>query len=172
MPSRTASTVLQSDESRKTFIVLLVTIIFLALDSLNPVKIIARGSGIPEYVVAYPAMVALCYIIYVNINDIVYDFARIFFKSILSIFFKQIDVVGLDNIPPTGPIIFAGNHQNQFVDGAMLVTNLPGDKRVGVMVAEKSYKQRIIGTFMKLMHCVPVKRPQDAAKKQIGFSPI
>ena len=111
MPSRTTSTVLQSDESRKTFIILLVTIIFLALDWLNPIKIITRGSGIPADIIAYPALLALLYVLYVNIDDIVYDFARIFFKSILSIFFKQIDVVGLDNIPPTGPIIFAGNHQ-------------------------------------------------------------
>ena len=142
MPSRTASTVLQSDESRKTIIIILTTIILLSIDALNPVKILSRGSGLPPYRCAYPACLFLCYIIYINIDDIVYDFARIFFKSILSIFFKQIDVVGLDNIPPTGPIIFAGNHQNQFVDGAMLVTNLPGDKRVGVMVAEKSFNQR------------------------------
>lgn len=55
---------------------------------------------------------------------------------------------------------------NQFVDGAvMLVTN---PHRVGFLVAEKSYNQRIIGDFAKAVGSIPVSRPQDQAKRGPG----
>lgn len=55
---------------------------------------------------------------------------------------------------------------NQFVDGAvMLVTN---PHRLSFLVAEKSYHQRIVGDFAKLVGSIPVARPQDTAVKGVG----
>jgi glycerol-3-phosphate O-acyltransferase / dihydroxyacetone phosphate acyltransferase len=34
----------------------------------------------------------------------------------------QVDIVGIDNIPKHGPVIFSGNHSNQFVDGVVVLT--------------------------------------------------
>ena len=96
----------------------------------------------------------------------IYDGVRVFFRSILSIFFRQVDIVGIDNIPKHGPIIFSGNHSNQFVDGIMVLTT--AQHRVGFLIAEKSYNHPIIGTFAKLAGAVPVKRPQDSATKSKG----
>lgn len=96
----------------------------------------------------------------------IYDGVRVFFRSILSIFFRQVDIVGIDNIPKHGPIIFSGNHSNQFVDGIMVLTT--AQHRVGFLIAEKSYNHPIIGTFAKLAGAVPVQRPQDSAKKCTG----
>lgn len=39
---------------------------------------------------------------------------------------------------------------------------------LGFLIAEKSYNHPIIGTFAKLAGAVPVKRPQDSAKKMTG----
>ena len=50
-------------------------------------------------------------------------------------FFKDITVLGLDNIPNKGPVIFCGNHNNQFVDGTILFTTASRDVRF--MVAAK-----------------------------------
>lgn len=76
------------------------------------------------------------------------------------------EVLGRENIPPHGPIIFTGNHMNQFVDGAVLVVTIP--HRVGFLVAEKSYNKRIIGDFSKALGAIPVSRPQDKAKAGPG----
>jgi glycerol-3-phosphate O-acyltransferase / dihydroxyacetone phosphate acyltransferase len=55
---------------------------------------------------------------------------------------------------------------NQFVDGAvMLVTN---HHRLSFLVAEKSFNQRIVGDFAKLVSSIPVARPQDTAVKGTG----
>jgi len=74
--------------------------------------------------------------------------------------------LGKENIPAHGPILFTGNHQNQFVDAATILVTCPHP--VGFLIAEKSYHQRIIGDFAKAVGCIPVARPQDAAKKGPG----
>jgi glycerol-3-phosphate O-acyltransferase/dihydroxyacetone phosphate acyltransferase len=54
----------------------------------------------------------------------------------------------------------------QFVDGAvMLVTN---PHRLSFLVAEKSFNQRIVGDFARLVGSIPVARPQDTAQKGPG----
>ena len=41
-------------------------------------------------------------------------------RIITSTFFRRIDVVGLENVPADGAIIFAGNHPNALMDGWLL----------------------------------------------------
>lgn len=91
---------------------------------------------------------------------------KVFFHSILSIFFSSIEVLGRENIPEHGPVIFTGNHMNQFVDGAVITICSP--HKVGLLVAEKSFNQRIIGDFAKASGAIPVSRPQDKAKTGPG----
>ncbi|KAJ1438142.1 hypothetical protein B484DRAFT_444813 [Ochromonadaceae sp. CCMP2298] len=91
---------------------------------------------------------------------------KTFFHSILSIFFTSMEVLGKQNIPAHGPVIFTGNHMNQFVDGAVILVTNP--RRVGFLVAEKSMKKRIVGDFAALCGSIPVARPQDKAVKGAG----
>ena len=43
----------------------------------------------------------------------------------LQIFFKRIEIVGVENIPHTGSVIFFGNHPNSLLDPAMLISFVP-----------------------------------------------
>jgi glycerol-3-phosphate O-acyltransferase/dihydroxyacetone phosphate acyltransferase len=85
---------------------------------------------------------------------------------VLSIFFSSIEIYGKENIPRIGPAIFTSNHNNQFVDGAMVVATNPF--QVSFLVAEKSMKKRIIGDFARAVGGISVKRPQDCAKAGEG----
>ncbi|CEM05710.1 unnamed protein product [Vitrella brassicaformis CCMP3155] len=87
-------------------------------------------------------------------------------KVILHVFFREVDVVGLERIPLYGPVIFVGNHSNQFVDGAMLIGKMPRD--VSFLVAAKSFHRPVIGMLCKGAGCIPVKRPQDLTFKGKG----
>ena len=40
----------------------------------------------------------------------------LFSKMVLSIYFKETQIIGIDNVPKQGPIIFVGNHANQYID--------------------------------------------------------
>lgn len=76
-----------------------------------------------------------------------------------NVFFREVDVIGLENIPAEGPVVFYGNHQNQFMDAVMIRAHC--GRPVRFIIAEKSMSRAIIGQFASLMGAVPVVRPQD-----------
>ena len=99
-------------------------------------------------------------------KQLLYFSVKVFFHSILSIFFRDVEIIGRQNIPQYGPIIFTSNHANQFIDSVVMLTTC--QRTVSYLVAEKSWKRRIIGDIAWAMGAVPVKRAQDSAKKGSG----
>lgn len=57
-------------------------------------------------------------------------------------FFRDISVIGGKNVPKKGPVIFCGNHSNQFVDGSILFATAPRDVRF--LVAGKSMRRPVV----------------------------
>lgn len=76
-----------------------------------------------------------------------------------NVFFREVDIIGLENIPKEGPVVFYGNHQNQFMDAIMIRAHC--GRPVRFLIAEKSLNRPIIGQFARLLGSVPVVRPQD-----------
>jgi hypothetical protein len=65
----------------------------------------------------------------------IYNSIRMLMNFVVHQIFRDITVLGTHNIPKTGPIIFCGNHQNQFIDGCILYAKAQRDVRF--MVAAK-----------------------------------
>eukprot|EP01060_Flectonema_neradi_P006073 TRINITY_DN14057_c0_g1_i1.p1 TRINITY_DN14057_c0_g1~~TRINITY_DN14057_c0_g1_i1.p1 ORF type:complete len:637 (+),score=74.35 TRINITY_DN14057_c0_g1_i1:82-1992(+) len=99
-------------------------------------------------------------------NTLKHWLLRLYFQMIIYIFYREVDVIGEENIPPDRPIIFCGNHQNQFVDALMLYTSAP--RTVGFIIAAKSMKRQIVGSFARFCEAIPVVRPQDEARRGSG----
>eukprot|EP00002_Diphylleia_rotans_P027466 TRINITY_DN5507_c0_g1_i1.p1 TRINITY_DN5507_c0_g1~~TRINITY_DN5507_c0_g1_i1.p1 ORF type:complete len:445 (-),score=106.61 TRINITY_DN5507_c0_g1_i1:275-1609(-) len=95
-----------------------------------------------------------------------YRILRLFFRMIVNIFFRDIEVVGLENIPTDGGAIIAGNHFNQFIDAMLLLTSCP--RTLSFLAADKSMKRPVIGWFGRALHAIPVVRPQDSAMAGAG----
>ena len=95
-----------------------------------------------------------------------YSVIKVYSSIAINSFFGEIDVVGLEHIPNTGPVILVGNHKNQFVD-AMMVTSIVR-RKVSFLAAEKSMHRRFIGDAARAMDAIPVIRPQDRARASPG----
>lgn len=91
---------------------------------------------------------------------------RVLCKALVRFFFRDVTVVGKERIPCYGPVIFVGNHNNQFVDAVMLIASLP--RYVRFMIAEVSLKRPVIGDLARLAGSIAVKRPQDCSYSGIG----
>lgn len=76
-----------------------------------------------------------------------------------SVYFREVTVVGRENIPRTGAVVFYGNHQNQFIDALMMHSHC--GRPVRFLMAEKSFHRPVIGTLGRIFNSVPVVRPQD-----------
>ena len=76
-------------------------------------------------------------------------------RTIANTFFRRIDVVGLENVPPDGAVIFAGNHPNALMDGWLLTAKC-GRSPLHFMVNAKLWNYRILAPFLNASGAVPV----------------
>jgi glycerol-3-phosphate O-acyltransferase/dihydroxyacetone phosphate acyltransferase len=130
--------------------------------SSSPVKIFLHVfPSVAPWHIASVCLILGIYIFISEFKSLLFFFAKIFFQSILSIFFRDVEIIGRDNIPRHGPIIYTVNHANQFIDAVTLVCTC--QHRVSLLMAETSWKRRIIGDIAWALDVVPVKRAQDDA---------
>jgi hypothetical protein len=94
--------------STSTHVALSLLIIVLATPSINPVLATTEVIGIHPLVVTTLALLFLIQAVLADLRPVVLYLMRIFLHSIMSIFFRSIEVVGTENIPIRGPIIFTG----------------------------------------------------------------
>ena len=87
-------------------------------------------------------------------------------QTTIKIYFKNIHIIGEENIPLDGPLIICGNHSNQFIDPMMIMNYCP--RQISFTMASSSYNKPVIGTAAKMMKAIPVNRPEDFKKEGIG----
>jgi glycerol-3-phosphate O-acyltransferase/dihydroxyacetone phosphate acyltransferase len=75
-------------------------------------------------------------------------------------FFRRIDVVGFENIPAEGPVIFAGNHPNALMDGWLLTAKC-GRWPLHFLGDAKLWKYRTLGPILNATGAIPVYRREE-----------
>jgi len=99
---------------------ILLLIILFSFDELNPISVVCSYTGgvVSERFLGGCAAFWLFVILIHERSQILYYMVIVFFRcTINNMFFRTVEVIGLDNLPSTGPVILTGNHNNQFVDG-------------------------------------------------------
>jgi glycerol-3-phosphate O-acyltransferase / dihydroxyacetone phosphate acyltransferase len=81
------------------------------------------------------------------------------FRRLLTIFFKRVEVSGVENIPRESPVIFAVNHPNGLVDPLFIIGYVP--RRVSFLAKAPLFKMPVIGYIVRALESVPVYRKQD-----------
>jgi glycerol-3-phosphate O-acyltransferase/dihydroxyacetone phosphate acyltransferase len=89
-----------------------------------------------------------------------YAVVRTFVRFLLAIFYRRVDVVGVDNVPAEGGLVVAANHHNSVVDAMLLIARLP--RRVRTLANAPLFGHVLIGPFLRLVGALPVHRRQEA----------
>lgn len=95
-----------------------------------------------------------------EVDDEVYKVARNWAKSLMTLAGGKVTVVGLDNIPKDGPIVFVSNHQSNF-DIPLLLGYIPCKK--GFVAKAETKKMPIVGDWMTYLKCVFMDRENPRA---------
>lgn len=82
-------------------------------------------------------------------------------ELVLRIFFRRLEVAGMEHVPPTGPVLFVLNHPNALVDPLLLMTLAP--RPVVFLAKEPLFRMPVIGQVVRAMRSVPVYRRMDGA---------
>ncbi|HYC63029.1 MAG TPA: lysophospholipid acyltransferase family protein [Thermoanaerobaculia bacterium] len=82
-----------------------------------------------------------------------------FFRFCLRVFFKRIELLGLDRVPLRDAIIFAVNHPNGLVDPLFLLCFAP--KPVSFLAKAPLFRWPIIGWIIRAFDAIPVYRKEE-----------
>lgn len=81
-------------------------------------------------------------------------------RVIANTFFRRIDVVGIENVPAEGPVIFAGNHPNALMDGFLLIAKC-GRWPLHFMANAKLWDYRLLVPMLNAVGAVPIYRREE-----------
>lgn len=93
---------------------------------------------------------------------LVYRMLRWFLRLVTHVFYRQVEVVGSENIPSAQDgraVIFAGNHPNSLIDPVLIVTTC--GRLVSFAAKDVLFRSRLLRVVLKAMGAVPLARPQD-----------
>ena len=74
-------------------------------------------------------------------------------------FYRRFQMAGLENVPKGKPILFAPNHQNAFIDGAILGYKL--GKPIYFLGRSDVFKKRFARWLLSGFNCLPIYRERD-----------
>jgi glycerol-3-phosphate O-acyltransferase/dihydroxyacetone phosphate acyltransferase len=80
-------------------------------------------------------------------------------KLAMRVYFRRVEVVGLEHVPKDEPVIFVLNHPNALVDPAFLLCLAP--RRVSFLAKAPLFRMPVLGYFVRKMDSLPVYRRQD-----------
>jgi 1-acyl-sn-glycerol-3-phosphate acyltransferase len=89
-----------------------------------------------------------------------YVVVRALARFLLALFYRRIDVVGVENVPAEGGLVVAANHHNSVVDAMLLIARLP--RQVRTLANAPLFGHLLIGPFLRLVGALPVHRRQEA----------
>jgi glycerol-3-phosphate O-acyltransferase/dihydroxyacetone phosphate acyltransferase len=90
-----------------------------------------------------------------------------FLRVVTRVFFRQIEIVGAEHIPATGPVLFAGNHPNSLIDPVLIITTC--GRKVHFAAKDTLFKGRIMRALLRGLGAVPLARKVEHDGK--GASP-
>ncbi len=81
----------------------------------------------------------------------------------LRLFFRRIEVVGVEHVPSSGPLLFVLNHPNGLVDPALVYVSMP--RRVSFLAKSTLFDNPIGAFVLRALEILPVYRRHDEGAK-------
>jgi glycerol-3-phosphate O-acyltransferase / dihydroxyacetone phosphate acyltransferase len=77
----------------------------------------------------------------------------------LRIFFRRVEVEGLERVPSSGPVLFVLNHPNSLVDPVFILCLAP--RPVSFLAKAPLFRIPVVGWLVRAAGSIPVERKQD-----------
>ena len=84
----------------------------------------------------------------------------------MAIFYRRVEIHGLERVPPRGPLVIAANHHNALVDALLLLAMIP--RRLTPLAKAPLFKNPLVAPLLWLIGAIPVHRRQDAPAGDAG----
>ncbi|WP_456378772.1 lysophospholipid acyltransferase family protein [Lutibacter sp.] len=92
-------------------------------------------------------------------QNVWYNIMRGYLKIGLFFLHKNITVLGKENIPKKGAILFIGNHQNALIDAILIPTTTK--RNIHFLTRASAFTNKLVSDFLKSLNMIPVYRIRD-----------
>lgn len=92
-------------------------------------------------------------------NSILYNLFTLYGRFVIKLYFKRIEIHGLENIPKTGPVILVANHQNAFLDA--ILTHLCQPRPPHFLTRGDVFNKPLANLFLRSLKMRPIFRFRD-----------
>ena len=89
----------------------------------------------------------------------VYRILRAIFGIAVRMFFRRIEVQGIENVPGSGPVLLLPNHPNALVDALVILVNL--DRPVSLTAKSTLADNPLLKFFIRMTNVILLHRKQD-----------
>ena len=93
------------------------------------------------------------------IHKLYYAHLKFWVKLAIKLFYRRIEIRGIENLPMEGPVLLAPNHQNAFMDALLPATLCP--RTIHFLVRADVFKSSIARKFFGSIHMMPIYRQRD-----------
>jgi 1-acyl-sn-glycerol-3-phosphate acyltransferase len=98
------------------------------------------------------------------LDKVLYYLVYIYVKVGLHLFYKKVEVKGLDNIPKKEAVLFVANHQNAMMDPILVATH---NTRILYFLARASaFKNKIAAKLLNAIHAIAIYRVRDGVNSR------
>lgn len=85
---------------------------------------------------------------------------RAWIRAMLAVFFRRIQVVGEELLPPSGPLLLVGNHPNSLLDPAILLAS--SARPVAFAAKDALFAVPVLGAILRGVGAIPIRRRVEA----------
>jgi 1-acyl-sn-glycerol-3-phosphate acyltransferase len=88
-----------------------------------------------------------------------FTLVRALARLLVRAFYRRIEVVGLEHVPRTGPVLVVPNHPNALLDSLVVLATVP--RRFVPVAAAPQFRLPIYGAVLRLLGGLPAHRRRD-----------
>lgn len=89
-----------------------------------------------------------------------YRLVRRFYRFLTNVWFREINIVDEENIPPEGGVLYITWHPSGLIDPMLMTSIVPG--KLTTVAKHTLFQIPLLGRMLKASGVVPIERPQDA----------
>lgn len=92
-------------------------------------------------------------------RNIVYHLIKFWIKTSLHLYYRKINVNGLENVPKDKPVLFLPNHQNALLDPLLIAVDC--NRKPYFLTRSDVFKSSMLNRLFNLVRMIPIYRIRD-----------
>src|SRR5262245_19955798 len=89
----------------------------------------------------------------------IYSLLRGLARLLLAIFYRRVEVAGLEHVPAAGPLVAVANHHNALIDAALLLAAIP--RRLAPVAKAPLFHHPVLGPLLRSVGAIAAHRREE-----------